>query len=107
MTTFDDRNKAFENKYAHDKEIDFKVQARTTKLLALWAAGLLGMTEADATHYATQMVETNLEKTGIEDVVKRIAMDFHAKDVRMTDRDIRDELERKQTLAREQLMSGT
>jgi hypothetical protein len=52
MTTFDDREKAFEKKYEHDQELQFKVNTRRNKLLGLWAAGLLGKSGADAEAYA-------------------------------------------------------
>ena len=54
MTTFDDREKAFEAKYEHDEQLKFKVTARRNKLLGLWAAGLLGKTGADAEAYAKE-----------------------------------------------------
>ena len=52
MTTFSDREKAFEDKYKHDQELQFKVEARRNKLLGLWAAELMGLAGADAQAYA-------------------------------------------------------
>ncbi len=107
MTTFDDRDKAFENKFAHDKEIDFKVHARATKLMARWAAAKMGMAEIDAKTYATRMVEADLEHIGSEDVIKRLMDDFAKAGVLVSDREMAEEMEKQNALARQQLMSGT
>ena len=64
MTTFDDREHAFESKFAHDEEMRFRAQARRDKLLGLWAAGLLGKTGADADAYAKDVVKSNFEEAG-------------------------------------------
>ena len=64
MTTFDEREKAFEKKFEHDQELQFKVNARRNKLLGLWAAGLMGKSGADAEAYATEIVMADFEKPG-------------------------------------------
>jgi hypothetical protein len=76
MTQFDDREKAFENKYAHDAEMQFKAEARRNKLLGLWAAGLLGKTGADADAYAREVVKADFEEAGDEDVYRKLAGDL-------------------------------
>ncbi|MFW2587187.1 DUF1476 domain-containing protein [Sagittula sp. SSi028] len=76
MTTFDDRENAFENKYAHDQEMQFKAEARTNKLLGLWAAELLGKTGDDANAYAIEVVKSDFEEAGIEDVIRKVAGDL-------------------------------
>lgn len=106
MTTFDDRNKAFENKFAHDKEIDFKVQARTTKLLARWAAAKMGMAEIDAKTYAIKMVEADLEIPGTEDVVQFLISDFTKAGITVAEYEIRNEMEKQFLVARQQLLDG-
>lgn len=76
MTTFDDRENAFENKFAHDAEMQFKAEARCNKLLGLWAAEKLGKTGADADAYAKEVVVSDFEEAGHEDVVRKVAGDL-------------------------------
>ena len=61
MTTFDDREKAFENKFAHDEEMKFKAEARRNKLVGMWAAGVLGKTGDDAKAYAASVVAEDIK----------------------------------------------
>lgn len=79
MTTFDDRENAFENKFAHDAEMQFRAEARRNKLAGLWAADLLGKTGDDATAYAMEVVSADFEEAGIEDVVRKLAGDLVGK----------------------------
>ncbi|MEL6646975.1 MAG: DUF1476 domain-containing protein [Pseudomonadota bacterium] len=76
MSTFDDRENAFENKYAHDQEMQFKAEMRRNKLVGLWAAELLGKTGEDADAYAIEVVKSDFEEAGIEDVVRKVAGDL-------------------------------
>ena len=76
MTTFDDRENAFENKYAHDAEMQFKADARRNKLLGLWAAELLGKSGADAEVYAKEVVKSDFEEAGHEDVFRKVSGDL-------------------------------
>ncbi|MBV2361091.1 DUF1476 domain-containing protein [Thalassococcus sp. CAU 1522] len=76
MTTFDDRESAFENKFAHDEEMKFKAEARRNKLLGLWAAELLGKSGDDAAAYAREVVKADFEEAGHEDVVRKVAGDL-------------------------------
>jgi len=77
MTTFDDRENAFENKFAHDEEMKFKAQARANKLLGLWAAGLLGKSGDEATAYASEVIKSDFEEAGHEDVFRKVAGDLN------------------------------
>ncbi|WP_300437648.1 DUF1476 domain-containing protein [uncultured Mameliella sp.] len=79
MTTFNDRENAFENKYAHDEEMKFKAEARANKLLGLWAAELLGKTGSDADAYAVEVIKADFEEAGHEDVVRKVAGDLGEK----------------------------
>ena len=79
MTTFDDRENAFENKYAHDAEMQFKAEARRNKLLGLWAADLLGKTGTDAEDYAKEVIKSDFEEAGDEDVYRKVSGDLGAK----------------------------
>ncbi len=76
MTTFDDRENAFENKFAHDEEMKFRAEARRNKLLGLWAAELLGKTGDAADAYAKEVVKADFEEAGHEDVVRKVAGDL-------------------------------
>ncbi|GGL90426.1 DUF1476 domain-containing protein [Pseudooceanicola nanhaiensis] len=76
MSTFDERENAFENKYAHDEEMKFRAEARRNKLLGLWAAEMLGKTGDDATAYAAEVVKSDFEEAGSEDVVRKVAGDL-------------------------------
>ncbi|MFY0691595.1 MAG: DUF1476 domain-containing protein [Paracoccaceae bacterium] len=76
MTTFDDRENAFESKFAHDAEMQFKAEARRNKLLGLWAAELLGKSGDDAEAYAREVVKSDFEEAGDEDVYRKIAADL-------------------------------
>jgi hypothetical protein len=89
MTTFDKRKDAFENKFAHDAELQFKAEARRNKLLGLWAAGLLGKTGADADTYAKSVVAADFEKAGDSDVFEKVRRDFDAAGVSQSDHQIR------------------
>lgn len=76
MTTFDDRENAFEAKYAHDAEMQFKADARRNKLLGLWAAEIMGKTGDDATAYAREVIKSDFEEAGHEDVYRKLAGDL-------------------------------
>lgn len=76
MSAFDERENAFESKYAHDAEMQFKADARRNKLLGLWAAELLGKTGDDASAYATEVVKSDFEEAGHEDVYRKISGDL-------------------------------
>ena len=79
MTTFDNREQAFENKYAHDAEMQFKAQARRDKLLGQWAADLMGLTGDEAETYARSVVIADLEEAGDDDVFRKVSADLEAK----------------------------
>ena len=89
MTTFDKREDAFEGMFAHDEELQFRAYARRNKLLGLWAAELLGKTDADALEYARAVVAADLEHAGHEDVFRKIRADFDAAGVAQSDHQIR------------------
>lgn len=76
MNTFDDREHAFEAKFAHDAEMQFKAEARRNKLLGLWAAGLLGKSGDDADAYAKEVIKSDFEEAGHEDVYRKVSGDL-------------------------------
>ena len=103
MTTFNDRENAFENKYAHDEETKFKIAARANKLLGLWAADLLGKTGDDAAAYALDVIKADFEEAGHEDVVRKVVADFNGE---MSDDEIRTKLGELTSTAVEQIEAG-
>lgn len=76
MSTFDDRENAFETKFAHDAEMQFKAEARRNKLLGLWAADLMGKTGEEADNYAKEVVKSDFEEAGDEDVYRKVSGDL-------------------------------
>ena len=103
MTTFNDRENAFENKYAHDEETKFKIAARANKLLGLWAADLLGKSGDDAAAYALEVIKADFEEAGHEDVVRKVVADFNGE---MNDDEIRAKLVELTQTAVEQIEAG-
>lgn len=76
MSTFDDREHAFEAKFAHDEEMKFKLEARRNKLVGLWAAELLGKTGDEAEAYAKEVIRADFEEAGHEDVIGKLKTDL-------------------------------
>ena len=101
MTTFDDRENAFENKYAHDQEMQFRAEARRNKLLGLWAAELIGKSGEDAEAYAREVVKSDFEEAGHEDVVRKVSGDLGGK---ATDDEIRTKMDQLLKVAKSQLL---
>jgi hypothetical protein len=106
MSTFDDRERAFETKYARDQEMQFKVVARRNRLLGQWAARLMGLTEAEADSYAKDVVRADFEEAGDEDVVRKLIGDLTSAGVEIEDSKVREALEHKTVEARRQLMES-
>lgn len=79
MTTFDDRENAFEAKFAHDAEMQFKAEARRNKLLGLWAAGLLGKSGDEAQDYAREVIKADFQEKGEDDVFRKVKADLAGK----------------------------
>lgn len=90
MSTFDDREQSFEAEFAHDETLRFKAEARRDKLVGLWAAKKLGMSEADAEEYAKSVIRADLEEPGDEDVFKKLRADLDGARDAVSDADIRD-----------------
>ncbi len=76
MTTFDDRERAHENMYARDEEMQFRVHARRNRLLGQWAAELMGLTAAETDAYAKSVVQADFEEVGDEDVIRKVLGDL-------------------------------
>jgi hypothetical protein len=106
MTTFDDRERAFENRYARDQEMQFRILARRNKLLGQWAARLMGLTEVEAESYARDVVRADFEEAGDEDVIRKVLGDLTSAGVECDDARIREALAHKSVEARRQLMEA-
>ncbi|MEM9205526.1 MAG: DUF1476 domain-containing protein [Pseudomonadota bacterium] len=103
MTTFDKREEAFEKKFAHDAELRFKAEARRNRLLGEWAAGKLGLGADEAAAYAKEVVRSDFEEPGDEDVFRKIRADFDDKSVSISDEDIRSEMAKLLAIAVDQI----
>jgi len=100
MTTFDDREKAFENMYAHSQEMQFRIQARRNRLLGEWAAVKMGLTPAETDAYAKAVVQADFEEAGDEDVIRKLLGDMTQAGVEIDEADVRAALEEQQVIAR-------
>ena len=106
MTTFDDRERAFENMYARDQEMQFRVIARRNRLLGQWAAKLMRLTEAESDAYAKDVVRADFEEAGDEDVVRKILGDLTSAGVDCEESRIREALAHKEVEARRQMIEA-
>lgn len=106
MTTFDDRERAFETKYARDEEIAFRVTARRNKLLGQWAAGLMGLTPEETEAYSRAVIQAEFEEAGDEDVVRKLLGDLTAAGVDVDDATVRRAIEEQAVEARRQLLES-
>lgn len=102
MTSFDNREQAFENKFAHDQELQFKVAARRDKLVGLWAAEKLGLDAGEAEAYAKQVILSDLEEAGDEDVIRKLVADLA--EVGIDEAGVRAALAEQGDVARRQIM---
>jgi hypothetical protein len=106
MSGFSEREKAFEDKFAKDAELQFKVTARRNKLLGLWAAELLKLTQDEAEAYARTVVHADFEEAGDDDVFRKVYGDLRAKGIDVTEHSVRKAMDDKMVEARRQFMEG-
>ena len=100
---FDERKTAAEAKFKHDEEYKFKVMARRNKLLGLWAADLMSITGADAEAYAKQVVVSDFDEPGDDDVLRKVLGDLQAKGRAEDNADVRRQMDRLREEAKQQL----
>ena len=105
MAGSEDKNKAHENKFAHDSEIQFKVQARRNKLLGLWAAGKMDLSVDEAETYAKNMVVEGLREAGDENIISKLASSFSEHGLEITEAAIHTRLGELMVKARGQVLS--
>ena len=103
MTTFDDREKGFEMKFALDQELMFRAHARRDKLFGLWIAGKLGLTGAAATDYAKAIVAEDIKEPGDRDVLAKVTADLAAKNIKFGDAELTAKLEQSFAEAKTQI----
>jgi hypothetical protein len=103
VTTFDDRERAFEAKFAHDEEMRFRVIARRNKLLGHWAADLMNLSPVEAEAYAKDVVRADFEEAGDEDVIRKLLGDLTSADVEIDELTIRQALAEQMLVAERQL----
>ncbi|MFZ5725527.1 MAG: DUF1476 domain-containing protein [Pseudomonadota bacterium] len=106
MTTFDDRERAFETQFARDQEVQFRIIARRNRLLGEWAAERMGLTPEETDAYAKAVVQADFEEAGDEDVIRKLAGDLTAADVEISDAEIRAMLTDKTAEARRQFIDS-
>lgn len=106
MTTFDDRERGFEAKFAHDEDIAFRVAARRNKLLGQWAAAKMKLTPEETEAYARAVVQADFEEAGDEDVIRKLMGDLLAAGVEVDDATVRQAVAEQTIEARRQLMES-
>ncbi len=106
MTTFDNREAAFENKFAHDQEMAFRVVARRNRLVGQWAAAKMGLTPAETDAYAKSVVQADFEEAGDEDVIRKLLGDLIGAGVDTSDEEVRAALADQMVEARRQLFEA-
>ncbi|MFV0624796.1 DUF1476 domain-containing protein [Sphingomonas sp. ac-8] len=106
MTTFDDRERAFETKFARDEEMAFRVTARRNRLLGQWAAAKMKLTPEETDAYAKAVVQADFEEAGDNDVIRKLVGDLTAAGVATDESTVRKALEELTVEARRQLMEA-
>ena len=106
MTSFDDRERAFENQFAREEEMSFRVTARRNRLVGQWAAAKMGLTPEETDAYAKAVVQADFEEAGDEDVVRKLVGDLMAAAVEIDDSAVRRALEEALIDARRQLLEA-
>ena len=91
MSSFDDREKSFEKKFAHDEELQFKINARRNKYLGQWASQILGYDQEKENEYIQSVIKADFEEAGDEDVFRKIKIDL--KDHNISDEEIRKKMD--------------
>ena len=106
MTDFNDRERAFENQFARDADLQFRIIARRNRLIGAWAAEKMGLTAEEADSYAKAVVQADFEEAGDEDVVRKLIGDLASAGVDIDDVAVRAALDEKSALARRHFIEG-
>ena len=89
---YDERGKGFEKKFQMDEELQFKIAARSNKYLGEWASLKLGKNEEEKTNYVQEIIKSDLEEAGTEDVFRKIKKDFQTASISIEETEIRDQM---------------
>src|ERR1051325_8091487 len=92
MTTFDERETGYEAKFAHDQELEFKVNGRRNRLLGLWAGELMGLQKEHLEDYAKAVVKSDFELPGDEDVLRKVFEDLKGSGVQVSEGEVRNKM---------------
>lgn len=106
MTNFKDREQAFENQFARDQELQFRITARRNRLVGEWAAARMGLTPEETDAYAKAVVQADFEEAGDEDVIRKLVGDLTAAKIEISDADVRTALAEKSVEARRQFIEA-
>ena len=106
MSTFDDRERAFETKFAHDEEMKFRFIARRNRLLGEWAARKMGLSDVETDSYSKDVIRADFEEAGDDDVIRKLLGDLTSAGVDIDDATIRQALEHKTVEARRQFIEA-
>ena len=101
MNKFDERGKSFERKFQMDEELQFKIAARSNKYLGVWASSMLGKNEEEKKNYIQEIIRSDLEEAGQEDVFRKIKKDFQKASISIEETEIRDQMEKALLRAKE------
>ena len=107
MSQFDDRERAFETKFAHDEEMKFRITARRNKLVGQWAARQMGLNDAETESYAKDVVRSDFEEAGDHDVIRKVLGDLTAAGVDCDEDQVAEALRNKEIEARRQIIEST
>ncbi|HEX5262892.1 MAG TPA: DUF1476 domain-containing protein [Phenylobacterium sp.] len=106
MTTFDDRERGFEKRFALDQEQEFKATARRNRALGEWAAGLMGLEGEHKAEYAKVVVKSDFEQPGEDDVLRKVFEDLKGSGVTITEGEVRMKMAELLAQARESVREG-
>jgi hypothetical protein len=106
MTTFDDRERGFEKRFALDQEQEFKAQARRNRALGEWAAGLMGLTDKHVAEYAAVIVKSEVDQPGDDDVLRKVYEDLKGAGVTISEGEVRMKMAELMAQARESVREG-
>jgi hypothetical protein len=107
MTQFDDRERAFESKFAHDEEMKFRITARRNRLLGEWAARQMGLSDVETESYAKDVVRSDFENSGEHDVIRKVLGDLTSAGVDCDEEKVAEALKNKAVEARRQIIEAS
>lgn len=107
MGSFNERERAFESKFAHDEEMKFRIIARRNRLLGEWAARQMGLNDAETESYAKDVVRADFEEAGDHDVIRKVLGDLTTAGIDTSEDAVSDALRNKEIDARRQIIEAT